>query len=268
MGLSLGRKRPQGAKLTGYNPNKNVKSTVGIKKASANGVVNRKTSVARGPDNSIDASKISLRRNNVKVGHSARGTEQTVGIRAKLRKPGIKASIANSTGGKVSSNHYAVHPSAGPTSGLKGVSANGLKGSASRSSISRGSTSKGSLNTHVPSGQSSTSAGLRGVKLNGLKSKNSTLQKSPTLGSTMGISSVKSANRGGIKSTGTIGKVKAGGTGIPKLGGRRAVSSSLPVQKVNSAGIPAAVLRAARRAPTPTSSKPTYTSKTVKITSI
>lgn len=265
MGLSLGRKQP-GQKLKGYGPNPAVKSTNALNKA--NGVVSRKTSVAKSTNNDIAGNKVGLRRNSVKVGPVARGTEQTVGIRAKLSTPTTKAHVANSTGRKVSMNHYTVHPSAGPTSGLKGVKANGLKGSASRSSISRGSMSKGALNTHTPNGQSSVTVGLRGAKANGLKSKASTLQKSPTLGNTMGLGKTTSANRGGKKSTGTIGKVKAGGLGIPKLGGRRAVSSTLPVQKANNAAIPAAILRAARRAPTPTSSRPTYTSKTVKITSI
>lgn len=188
-----------------------------------------------------------IRKNSSKITKPAKGTEQTVGIRAKVRKPGNSSSVGNSTSHKVNLNHFAIHPSIAPTVGLKGAKVSGLKGTAKSTNISRGSTSKGSKNSHVPNGQSSTTVGLRGAKVSGLKSKASTLQKSPTLGNTKGLKGTKSANRGGIKSTGTIGKVKAGGKGIPFKGGRRTVASSVP----GAGSIPAAVRRAASRHSSP-----------------
>lgn len=233
---------------------------------------------------SLTSGKSIARNSNSKTGYSA-NAGQTVGIRGAKTGPGSrKAPVANSVpdrttknpsqynthvsstiglkgagkpfsemkrtttqfdnvGDKISSNTRKQNPHVAFTAGLRGVRKSGAKGTASRSNISRGSNPKNSSSVYGMTDHTQQSRGLTRTRKQS------------------GGAQTK------LQSSGTYKKAPASGRKVPFMGNRREVNSGLRTQKYYNSNIPAVVRAAARRAPSPGSSKPTFTSKIVKILS-
>lgn len=126
------------------------------------------------------------------------------------------------------------------TGGLFGATKNGAKGTASRSNLGRSPGDKNSLNPYVNPPHANDTQGLTKISKRAPKQ---SLQSHGTHGQT-----------GGSRKTGFMGN-------------RRQVTSSLKPQRVFNADIPAAVRKAAARAPSVGSSKPSFTSRVARILS-
>lgn len=208
---------------------------------------------------SIDSGK-QVSRNTLDVGKWNPHTAQTVGLPGISARAGTRARVAKSTSNKVSKNTHVFNPTIGPTIGLKGAGKPPIASARTKTNLQR--QKAGTLNT----------VGLRGARNGGptARAKGSNLRKtSPDAVNSQGIYRPRKQT-GGVRtkpnSSGTLGK-GGGGRKTPLMGNRRQVTSSLAPQKNYNSSIPAAVRRAAARAPSVGSSKPSFTSRVVKILS-
>lgn len=200
------------------------------------------------------------RNSRSKTGYSAHAG-QTVGLKGAKTGPGSRrAPIANSVPDKTTTRTSVYNSHVGPTIGLKGA---GSPPALTR----RTSTNLGSTNANV------STIGLKGATAGGAERRGTRTNlgtDSPDAVTTRGLRKTRKQT-GGMRTTkgsaGTLGRTSGGGRKIAFMGNRRQQGSTLAPQKNYNAAIPAAVRRAAARAPSPGSSKPTFTTKVAKITS-
>jgi hypothetical protein len=224
------------------------------------------------------------RNSNSKTGYSA-NAGQTVGIKGATTGPGSRrAPVANSVPDRTTKNPSQYNTHVSSTIGLKGAGKpfQDMK----RTTTNLDNTGdKISKNTRIQNPHVAFSAGLRGAKKNGAKGtasrsnlargsnpKNSSSVYGMTdhTQQTRGLTKTRKQSGGAqtkLQSSGTYKKATAGGRKVAFMGNRREQNSTLRTQKAINDKIPAVVRAAARRAPSPGSSKPTFTSRVAKILS-
>lgn len=231
---------------------------------------------------SLTSGRTIARNTNSKTGYSA-NAGQTVGIKGAKTGPGSrKAPVANSVPDRTTRNPSQYNSHVAPTVGLKGAGKPFAQMKRTTTQLDN-TGDKISKNTRKYNPHTAPSVGLRGAKIGqsgkgprkgsnlsraaGDKNSQNPYVNPPHANDTQGLTRAsKKAPKQSLRSSGTLGKA-GGGKGIAFMGNRRQVNSSLRTQKYFNNGIPAVVRAAARRAPSPGSSKPSFTSRVAKITS-
>lgn len=207
---------------------------------------------------SIDSQNQLKIRNSLDHSQYSANAGQTMGIRGPGPRGATRANVAKSVGQKNGLKTHGFAKGTNPTIGLKGAGKPPIEVSRTRTNFQR--QKAGTLNT----------VGLKGAKNGGPTARTRTSLSSPGPRAKVqgGLKTHAATGRIGTKlqSSGTT-KRPTGGKGIPLKGNKRLVTSTLRPQKAFIAGIPAQIRRAAARAPSNGSSKPSFTSRVAKIIS-
>jgi hypothetical protein len=190
-------------------------------------------------------------------------------------------SVTISSSGQVSRNSRSAalgNPHTMSTVGLKGARATKTthqprlhgRPSVKQEGLLRTAKSKTSTRLGRQSPDTMNTVGLKGSSTprNKLATGSNLRKTSPDAINSQGLKRAsKRAPRQSLQSAGTPGSKAGGGRKTPLIGNRRQVTSTLKPQKNYNASIPAAIRRAAARAPSIGSSKPSFTSRVTKILS-
>jgi hypothetical protein len=254
----------------GFNANPNAVQTVGLRGARKQPLVNGKTKLAK----SVNISGgLMIKNSNSKNAPSA-NTGQTVGLKgAKVGYVNKGSRVADSVPDRMSRNTRTFNPMVAPTIGLAKAGKPPIQTARTRSNFQR--QSPHAINTvGLRGAKAGVNRGPRsGSKLSkgaGDKNSQNPYVTPPHANETQGIKHPRKqtgAVRTRLKSSGTGKTPQGSGRGIPAKTGRRQVISSLRPQKSFVSGIPAQIRRAASRAPSNGSLRPSFTTKVVKITS-